>query len=129
MVQADDLSASMLLRHGILAVFCLVSLFYAIAAINPHKSHGDKSLAGIRQGHGSFLYFGNFRHQSLKVYLEEMNEVMNNGQRMYDAMLTDIYYLGAEIAQRNRYLRISLLVFAIGMTISLALGIGMRIFL
>jgi hypothetical protein len=52
----------------ILMIASSISIFYAILAINPNKTHGEFTEDDIRNKQGNLLYFGNFHNMSYRDY-------------------------------------------------------------
>ncbi|MET0229651.1 MAG: Pycsar system effector family protein, partial [Rhodanobacteraceae bacterium] len=103
-----------------LAVFTLISLFFAILAVLPkHRA--------LRVGPGAFppdfnlLFFGHFAELPRERFLREVADAMKPDGSVYETMANDLYSLGWYLAHRKyRYLRFSYMFFLAGFVIACA---------
>ncbi|MGK7395878.1 MAG: Pycsar system effector family protein [Candidatus Cyclobacteriaceae bacterium M3_2C_046] len=102
----------------ILLLTCLVSVIYAVFSARPSVTSKEVDKEKIRKKQTSILFFGNFTHLPLQEYLEDMNQLMRNGEMLYDNMSIDIYFLGQVLTKKYNLLRVSYNIFMIGLSIS-----------
>ncbi len=102
----------------ILVLSSSISIFYAILAIRPDKTHGEFTEEDIRNKQGNLLYFGNFYNMSYRDYEWAMLELISDKNYMYSSLIKDIYYLGEKIQKKHAYLRKSLTIFLVGTALS-----------
>jgi hypothetical protein len=103
-----------------LAIFTLISLFFAILAVLPkHRS--------VRVGESSFpadfnlLFFGHFADLSREQFLREVAATMKPDGSVYKAMANDLYSIGWYLAHRKyKYLRYSYMFFLAGFVLACA---------
>lgn len=103
-----------------LAVFTLISLFFAILAVLPkHRS--------IKVGESGFpanfnlLFFGHFAELPRERFLREIAAAMKPDGSVYETMANDLYSIGWYLAHRKyRYLRYSYLFFLAGFVLACA---------
>ncbi|NNK90241.1 MAG: hypothetical protein HKO89_06490, partial [Saprospiraceae bacterium] len=85
---ANDLSITI---HNIPILVVLLtgplSIFFAVNAIRPEKTHGAFTVEEIRSKQGNLLYFGNFHNMSLKDYEWGMYEMLNDQDFLYSSMV------------------------------------------
>jgi len=74
----------------------------------------------------NLLFFGNFTKLSLDNFQSGMHELMGNRDKLYDNMITDIYYLGEVLSRKYRLLRISYTIFMVGLILT-ALSFGIAL--
>jgi predicted metal-dependent HD superfamily phosphohydrolase len=74
----------------------------------------------------NLLFFGNFTKLSLDNFHSGMHELMSNRDKLYDNMITDIYYLGEVLSRKYRLLRISYTIFMVGLILT-ALSFGIAL--
>ena len=74
----------------------------------------------------NLLFFGNFTKLSLDNFHNGMHELMADRDKLYDNMITDIYYLGEVLARKYRLLRISYTIFMVGLILT-ALSFGIAL--
>ncbi|PHS67133.1 MAG: hypothetical protein COB12_04355 [Flavobacterium sp.] len=102
----------------ILMIASSISIFYAILAINPNKTHGEFTEDDIRNKQGNLLYFGNFHNMSYRDYEWAMFEMITDKDYMYSSLIKDIYYLGEKIKKKHTSIRKSLMFFLVGTGLS-----------
>ena len=101
-----------------LAVFTLVSLFFAILAVLPkHRAFrvdGDSLPDGF-----NLLFFGHFAELPRDRFLREIAASMKADGSVYETMAKDLYSIGWYLAHRKyRYLRYSYLFFLAGFVLA-----------
>ncbi|MEQ9423636.1 MAG: DUF5706 domain-containing protein [Cyclobacteriaceae bacterium] len=102
----------------ILTLACLVTIVLAILATRPNVSKGKFTRDDINSKKTNLLFFGNFHSMDLAEYTWAMNELIKDGEYLYNSMIKDIYFLGNVLGQKYRYLRLSYTVFMYGFVIS-----------
>ena len=102
----------------ILLLASSISIFYAIMAINPNKTHGEFTEDQIRNKQGNLLYFGNFHNMNYRDYEWAMLEMISDKDYLYSSLIKDIYYLGEKIHKKHTNIRNSLIVFLVGTGLS-----------
>ena len=101
-----------------LAVFTLISLFFAILAVLPkHRAprvEGDGSSPDF-----NLLFFGHFSTLPRERFLREIATAMRPDGSVYRTMANDLYSIGWYLARRKyRYLRYSYLFFLAGFVVA-----------
>lgn len=101
-----------------LAIFTLISLFFAILAVLP-KHRSIKVGAGALPEHFNLLFFGHFAELPRQRFLAEIAAAMKPDGSVYETMANDLYSLGWYLAHRKyRFLRYSYLFFLAGFVIA-----------
>lgn len=98
---------------------CLTAMVFAILATRPKVTKGVVTHDDITKKQGNLLYFGNFFGMSLPEYKRGMHAMMEDGNYLYDSMITDIYYLGKVLNVKYKMLRKSYNIFMFGFVISI----------
>lgn len=98
----------------------LTSIVQAIIATRPDKVHGGHQYGKQDDTDVNLLFYGNFNELSRDEYVGQMNELINNGDKLYDSIAEDIYYLGKNLNRKFKYLRLSFNTFMIGIVLSVA---------
>lgn len=112
-VPADEFDIQYL--HTIVTLItCLLSMIYAILSIIPNNEHGDanKHLEGL-------LYAGSFKKLNLPEYESQISELLENGEKLYSAIVKDVYYLGIIIDHKQKKIVRSMKLFMFGMGLSI----------
>ncbi len=102
----------------LLVATCLTAMVFAILATRPKVSTGLVTKEDIDKKQGNLLYFGNFHQMTLSDYKGGMHALMEDGNYLYDSMITDIYYLGKVLSKKYHLLRKSYNIFMFGFVIS-----------
>ncbi len=112
----------------ILTTVCLVTIVFAVLATRPNVSRGTFTREDIHNKKTNLLFFGNFHSMGLQDYTWAMNELMKDGEYLYNSLIKDIYFLGNVLGKKYRYLRISYTVFMFGFVISVVAFIVAELF-
>lgn len=102
----------------VLLAVCLGSMTFSILATRPSVSGGRFTEEDIRNKKTNLLFFGNFYRMQIEDYQRAMNQMMKDGDYLYNSMIKDIYFLGIVLAKKYRYLRISYTIFMWGLIIA-----------
>lgn len=97
---------------------CLVSLVYSIRAARPRVSDESYTLDDVRANRGNILFFGNFHTMDESEFVEGIEELMSDSERLYDTMARDLHGLGQVLAQKYNLLKVAYDVFMYGAIIS-----------
>lgn len=110
-----DANPWLLLPTTVLLVSCLGSLIFAVLAARPRVSHHRITLDDVRRNGANILFFGNFVSMPEDDYLQGMNELLHDSDKLYNNMMRDIYSLGSVLERKFRLLRTSYTVFMFGL--------------
>ena len=113
-----DSNPWLLIPTAVLLLTCLVSLIYAVLSARPRVSKEIVTLEDVRANRTNILFFGNFYTMEREDYVEGMEELMQDSERLYDNMARDVHGLGVVLAQKYKLLRVSYTVFMIGLVLS-----------
>lgn len=107
-----------------LLLSCLASLIYAIRAARPRVSKEPVTLEDVRANRANILFFGNYHNMKRAEFVEGIEELMVDEQRLYDSMARDLYGLGTVLARKYELLRIAYNVFMVGIIVGVFLFLG-----
>ena len=107
----------------ILPVICLLltslcSIIFAILSAKPKVTKAIASIEEFKANDASILFFGNYTRISISDFEEEVRTLMKEEDLLYGNMIKDLYYLGKVLRKKYRLLRMSYLVFMIGLIIT-----------
>jgi len=102
----------------LLLAVCLASMTFSILATRPSVSGGRFTEDDIRNKKTNLLFFGNFFRMQLDDYQWAMNQLMKDGDYLYNSMIKDVYFLGVVLAKKYRFLRISHTIFMLGLIVA-----------
>lgn len=120
---ADEITANpwLLMPMGAILLTCLVSLVYSIRAARPRVSDEKYTLDDVRANRGNILFFGNFHTMEESEFVEGIEELMVDSERLYDTMARDLHGLGQVLARKYELLKVAYDVFMYGAIISVGI--------
>ena len=113
-----DSNPWLLLPTSVLLISCLASMVFAVLSARPRVSKEKVSLQDVRDNKANILFFGNFYTLSRADYVEGLEELMLDSERLYDTMARDLHGLGVVLAKKYKLLRIAYNIFMIGLVLS-----------
>lgn len=102
----------------VLVVFSVASIILSIMSTKPNVTSGKFSKDDVKNRKVNILFFGNFHKMQFKDYHWGINEIINDKDYVYEALTKDLYYLGVVLERKYRLLRITYIVFLIGIIAS-----------
>jgi predicted metal-dependent HD superfamily phosphohydrolase len=102
----------------ILLMFSVISIIFAIMSTRPKVTSGTFTRQDIEDKKVNLLFFGNFYKMPLEEYQWAVNELMKDRDYLYNSMIKDLYYLGLVLNRKYKLLRITYMVFMIGIICS-----------
>lgn len=123
---SDEITANTWLLWPALALLlsCLGSLVYAIRAARPRVSKEPVTLEDVRANRANILFFGNYHNMERAEFVEGIEELMVDEERLYNSMARDLYGLGSVLARKYELLRISYNIFMVGIILGVFLFLG-----
>ena len=107
-------NAHLVLPTFVMMLSSVITIISAILATRPKVTKGVFSRQDIEDKKVNLLFFGNFYKMPLAEYQWAMEEMLKNGDYMYNTMIKDLYYLGIVLEKKYRLLRHSYNIFMIG---------------
>ena len=89
----------------------LTSITYAIFATRPELTHGNQESRNL-------MFYGNFHDMEEEAYVNQISDLMHQGDELYRTIAKDTYYLGKTINRKFKLLRISFTIFLVGIILS-----------
>ncbi len=102
----------------ILLIASVATIIFAILSTKPKITSGSFTKEDIDQKKVNLLFFGNFYKVKEEEYVWAINEMMKDGDYLYNTMIKDLYYLGLVLNKKYRLLRITYTIFMIGLVVS-----------
>ena len=113
-----DSNPELLLPTMIIIVVNLVTMFFSILATRPKVSSAPYSREKFMDKKVNILFFGNFYKLPLAEFEWGMNELRVNRELLYSSLTKDLYFLGAVLAKKYRFLQIAYSVFMGGLVVA-----------
>ena len=102
-----------------LDVFLLITIFFALLTVIGKVKVFDRKKHSVRDDDYSPLFFGNYGDVPYNEYAKHFEDIMNDSDATYEAMVKDIYYAGKYLLQiKYRYIRLAYLYFFTGLIVS-----------
>lgn len=96
----------------------LVTIIAAAYAVMPKLNLSTKP--DLRDPHTNLLFFGTFSHLEYSEWVTELDPILHDPDRAYEAMLRDIYEMGIYMGRKKyRFIRIAYVSFLIGLVLSM----------
>ena len=93
-------------------------MVFAVLSARPRVSKETVTLEDVRANRANILFFGNFYTMEREDYVEGIEELMQDSERLYDNMARDLHGLGSVLAKKYKLLRASYTIFMIGLILS-----------
>jgi hypothetical protein len=113
-----DQNPILVLPTSVLILVCVSALVFSIISTIPKVTRGVFTKEEIRDKTANLLFFGNFYKMDLEDFEWGINEMMKDKEFLYGAMIRDFYNLGKVLSFKFKYLRISYIVFMLGVIFS-----------
>lgn len=102
----------------IMLMFSVISIIFAILSTRPKVTSGTFTRKDIEDQKVNLLFFGNFYKMPLEEYLWAVNVMMKDKDYLYNSMIKDLYFLGLVLNRKYKLLRITYMVFMVGIIAS-----------
>ncbi len=102
----------------IFIAFTVASIILSVIATRPNVTEGKFTRKDVEDKKVNLLFFGNFHKMSLPEFEWAMGELMKNKEYLYSSMTKDLYFLGKVLNRKYKILRVTYLVFMIGIIVS-----------
>ena len=111
-------NAHLIIPTFVLLIFSVFSIICAILSTRPKVTSGVFTRKDIEDKKVNLLFFGNFHKMPLQEYEWAVNEMMKDRDYLYNSMIKDLYYLGLVLNRKYKILRVTYLVFMLGIICS-----------
>lgn len=109
----------------IFIIFTVTSIILSVTATRPNVTEGKFSKKDVEDKKVNLLFFGNFHKMSLPEFEWAMGELMKDKDYLYNSMTKDLYFLGKVLNRKYKILRLTYLVFMVGIIVSvIAFGVA-----
>ncbi len=109
---------------ALMILFMTITICLAAYAIMPGRSRPRK----VESDDPLFnpMFFGDFQHLSYEEYVKQMETIMGDPERSYEAMVREVYGIGVYLGEHKyKYVRRGYFVFIAGVALSMLLGFQM----
>lgn len=107
----------------------LGAIIFAILSAKPKITRRIHSINDVNESKVSILFFGNYTWFTIDEFEHQMKELMKSEEALYGNMIRDLYYLGQVLIIKYRMIRISYLIFMIGIIFTVLVTIWVVVYL
>ena len=112
----------------IFVLFTIITIVLSVLATRPNVTQGKFTKKDVIDKKVNLIFFGNFHKMSLPDFEWAIGELMKDKNYLYSSMTKDLYFLGKVLDRKYKILRITYLIFMIGIIVSvIAFGISFKI--
>lgn len=102
----------------ILVLFSVASVILSILSTQPKVTSGEFTKEQVKNRDVNLLFFGNFHKMSFQDYSWGLKEVLKDKDYIYEMLTKDLYLLGIVLDRKYKLLKITYVVFTIGIVVS-----------
>jgi hypothetical protein len=100
---------------AVLVVFLLGAIFFSLLAVIPSMNLFQAKKVSTSDPQFNTLFFGDYTRVSYPDYLEHMETVMNDPDRVYEALVREIYSAGSYLQKtKYNYIKYGYILFFVG---------------
>ncbi|OIQ30095.1 MAG: phosphohydrolase [Bacteroidetes bacterium MedPE-SWsnd-G2] len=100
--------------------FTILVMILSVWATLPNVTSGKFTKDDVKNRKVNLLFFGNFHKMKLNEFEWAINELMKDREYLYNSMTKDLYFLGKVLDKKYKILRVTYIIFVIGVLISAA---------
>ncbi len=102
----------------ILLIGSLASVVFAVLSARPKVTAREIDIEKVKEDEMSLLYFGNFLGIPKQQFVDYLNKLKADQERLYDSMSIDLYNLGGVLKEKYKLLTVSYNIFMTGLTLT-----------
>jgi HD superfamily phosphodiesterase len=107
----------------------LGAIIFAILSAKPQITKKINHLEEMKKKNVSILFFGNYANVSLADFEGQMTELMKSEDQLYGNMIRDLYFLGKVLATKYTLIKVSYIVFMVGLILTVMVTVWVVIYL
>lgn len=105
----------------------VTSIVFAILSTRPNVTSGTFTQKDVDDKKVNLLFFGNFHKVSLDMFDKSMFTLIDDKEYLYKSLNKDLYFLGVVLARKYKLLRLTYVIFVIGILLSV-ISFGMAFY-
>ncbi len=102
----------------VLVLFSVVSIILSIMSTQPNVTGGEFTKEQVKNRKVNLLFFGNFYKMKYEEYQWAIDEIIDDKSYVYKMLTKDLYLLGLVLKRKYTLLKITYIVFTIGIILS-----------
>ena len=107
-----------LIPSVILMLFSVASIILSIMSTRPNVTSGEFTKEQVKNREVNLLFFGNFHKMPFEQFRWGMQEIIQDKDYVYESLMLDLHSLGRVLHRKYMLLRITYMVFMIGIILS-----------
>ena len=111
-------NAHLIVPTFVLIFFSVATIIFAIMSTRPKVTTGTFSQEEIENHTVNLLFFGSFHKMPLDEYYKTLRNLIRKEENIYEALTTDLYYLGKVLHRKYTLLRMTYTIFTVGILAS-----------
>lgn len=111
-------NAHLIVPTFVLIFFSVATIIFAIMSTRPKVTAGTFSQEEVENHTVNLLFFGSFHKMPLDEYYRTLRNLIRKEESIYEALTTDLYYLGKVLNRKYTLLRMTYTIFTIGILAS-----------
>ena len=101
----------------------LGAIIFAILSAKPKVTNKVTKPEEVKEKKLSILFFGNYSNFSIDEFEYQMRELMKSEEDLYGNMIRDLYYLGKVLTRKYILIRISYIIFMVGLILTVLIAV------
>ncbi|MBP2830750.1 HD domain-containing protein [Aquimarina sp. U1-2] len=102
----------------ILVLFSVAAIILSIMSTQPNVTGGEFTKDQVQKRKVNLLFFGNFFKMPYEKYQEAIDAVIDDKEYIYTMLTKDLYLLGVVLKRKYKLLKITYIVFTVGIILS-----------
>lgn len=102
----------------ILILFSVASIILSIMSTRPNVTSGEFTKEQVKNREVNLLFFGNFHKMPFEEFKWGIQEIIKDKDYVYESLIHDLHLLGKVLHRKYLLLRLTYLVFMIGIIVS-----------
>ncbi|MFD0860613.1 Pycsar system effector family protein [Sungkyunkwania multivorans] len=108
----------LLIPSLILVLFSVASIIMSILSTSPKVDKGEFTEEDVKKRRVNLLFFGNFHKMDYKKYEWAIDQIIDDKSYVYHSLTKDLHSLGVVLKKKYRLLKITYMVFMVGIICS-----------
>lgn len=108
----------LLIPSLVLMLFSVASIILSIMSTRPNVTSGEFTKDQVKNREVNLLFFGNFHKMPFEQFRWGMQEIIKDKDYVYESLMLDLHLLGKVLHRKYMLLRLTYLVFMIGIILS-----------
>ncbi len=98
----------------VLVLFSVASIILSILSTRPKVTGGEFTKEDVKNKKANLLFFGNFHKMPLETFQWGIKEIIKDKDYIYEILTKDLYYLGLVLHKKYKLLKLTYIIFMIG---------------